>query len=264
MITRRWFCAFVLVLAGAVAPRSLFAAQAADDIEQGRRLFDGMCVVCHGFEGAGGEGPSLNRPNVGGDDQALRSTIENGIPARGMPRVRRFTDNELGQLVAYVRSLGRTASAVVAGNVERGSQLYNKLGCASCHIIDGQGGSFGPVLTQIGNSRGPQYLRQALIDPETALPRGTLPIPARGFAEYLPVRVVTSEGREVRGVRVNEDTFTIQLRDAGNRFHSFRKSDLRQIEKEASKSFMPSYKDRLAPSDLDDLVAYLYSLRGGK
>ncbi|MBI3263313.1 MAG: hypothetical protein HYZ58_09185 [Acidobacteria bacterium] len=89
-------------------------------------------------------------------------------------------------------------------------------------------------------------------------------MPSRGFAEYLPVRVVTTDGREVRGMRVNEDSFTIQVRDARNRYHSFRKGDLRRLEKEFGTSLMPSYKDRLAGSDADDLVAFLASLGGAR
>ena len=86
-------------------------------------------------------------------------------------------------------------------------------------------------------------------------------MPGRGFNEYLPIRIVTNDGREVRGIRVNEDSFTIQLRDTNNRFHSFRKSELRQLEKQFGASLMPSFKDRLSTSELNDLVAYLLSLR---
>jgi hypothetical protein len=102
------------------------------------------------------------------------------------------------------------------------------------------------------------------MDPASTLPRGILPVPSRGFAEFLPVRVVTREGREVRGLRINEDSFTIQVRDASNQHHSFRKSDLRELEKETGKSLMPSFKDRLTASEADDLVAYLSSLGGAK
>lgn len=248
------------------ATQSLGAAQGLSDVEQGKRLYEGMCVTCHGYDGGGGEASSLNRPNLdrAPDDAALRTVIADGIPSRGMPRVRRMTENEVRQLASYVRSLGRTASATPPGNAERGSQIYNRLACASCHIIGGKGVSLGPELTAIATFRPPQHLRQALVDPGAALPRGTLPIPARSLNEFLPVRVVTRDGREVRGMRINEDTFTIQLRDAGNRFHSFRKNDLRQIEKETGKSLMPSFKDRLSASELDDLVAYLSSLRGAK
>ena len=68
----------------------------------------------------------------------------------------------------------------------------------------------------------------------------------------------------MRGARINEDTFTIQMRDSNNQFHSFRKADLRQIEKEFGKSLMPSFKDRLSASEVDDLVAYLSSLGGAQ
>lgn len=247
-----------------VEGRQAQGGQSAADVEQGRTLFQGMCVTCHGFEGAGGEAPSLNRAKLdrAPDDDALRAVIGIGIPDRGMPRVRRLSDNELGQLVTYVRSLGRTAPARVEGNAQRGKELYQQQGCASCHIVEGQGGSFGPVLTNIGVLRGLPYLREALVDPASVLPRSTLGMLIGGQAEYLPVRIVTSEGREVRGVRVNEDSFTIQVRDSGNRFHSFRKADVKQLDKLTGQSLMPSVKGRLADSELTDLLAYLSSLRG--
>jgi cytochrome c oxidase cbb3-type subunit 3 len=242
------------------------AAQGPANVSQGKTLFEGMCARCHGMEGTGDEGPSLNRPTLtrAGDDSALRAVIRDGIPDRGMPRVRRLTDNELDSLVAYVRSLGRTAAASPSGNAERGRAIYTKLGCASCHIVGGQGSSFGPDLTEIGASRGAAYLRQSFLGPAETLPRGSSPVPGRGFVEYLPVRVVTADGREVRGVRINEDPFTIQLRDMSNRFHSFRKSDTKEIDKEFGKSLMPSFRGKLTDTEVDDLAAYLSNLRGGR
>ena len=34
------------------------------DIEQGKKLFQGMCARCHGLDGTGEEGPNLNRPTL--------------------------------------------------------------------------------------------------------------------------------------------------------------------------------------------------------
>jgi putative heme-binding domain-containing protein len=236
------------------------------DIQQGRQLFEGLCADCHGFEGTGARAPSLNRPVLtrAQNDEALRAIIRDGLVDRGMPRVRRTTDNEQRQLIAYVRSLGRAAPARRPGDAQKGSAVYQRSGCASCHVVDGQGGVTGPELTIIGVQRGPDYLRQALLDPAAVLPHGGQPVPSRNLDEFLPVRVVTRDGREVRGARINEDAFTIQVRDSNNQFHSFRKSDVRQIEKEFGKSLMPSFKDRLSGADLDDLVAYLFSLGGAK
>lgn len=245
---------------------AVLTAQGPADVEQGKQLFNGMCARCHGIDGTGDEGPSLNRPvlaNAATDD-ALREVIRDGIPDRGMPRVRRMTGNELEQLVAYVRSLGRTATVTATGNVEKGRATYEKLGCATCHIISGQGSSFGPDLTQIGINRGPSYLRQSFLGPAETLPRASSLVPGRGFNEFLPIRVVTNDGRVIRGIRINEDPFTLQLRDPANRFHSFRKSDTKEIEKEFGKSLMPSYRGRLTDAEIEDLVAYLASLRGAK
>jgi cytochrome c oxidase cbb3-type subunit III len=241
-------------------------AQNAADVEQGKKLFEGMCVRCHGVDGTGDEGPALNHPTLtrAPDDEALRTIIRDGIQDRGMPRVRRLTDTEISHLVAYVRSLGHAARPATVGNAEKGRALYDRLGCASCHIVKGSGGSFGPELTEVGLTRGPAYLRQSFLGPAEALPRGVSPVPGRGFTEYLPVRVVTSDGREISGVRINEDPFTIQLRDSANRFHSFRKSELKLLDKEFGKSLMPSFRGRISDSDSDDLVAYLSSLRGGQ
>jgi hypothetical protein len=65
-------------------------------------------------------------------------------------------------------------------------------------------------------------------------------------------------------MRVNEYSFTIQVRDATNRFRSFRKRELKVLERQPNRSLMPSYRERLSASELDDLTAYLASLRGDR
>lgn len=248
-----------------IAPAPV-AAQSRADAGEGKKLFQGMCGRCHGIDGTGEEGPNLARPTLtrAADDESLREIIRDGIPDRGMPRVRRMTNTELDQLVAYVRSLGRAPSATSSGNAQRGGEIYTRLGCASCHIVRGQGESFGPDLTEIGMTRGPSYLRQAFLGPAEALPRGSSQVPGRGLTEYLPVHAVTNDGRDVTGLRINEDPFTIQVRDTSNRFHSFRKSDLKQLDKGFGKSLMPSFRGQLSDAENEDLVAFLASLRGAQ
>jgi cytochrome c oxidase cbb3-type subunit 3 len=253
-----------LLVAAPVAANGGQNATATADIEQGKAIFAGACVVCHGVAGGGAMAPPLDRPTLvsAPDDASLQRVIREGIPERGMPRVRRFTDNELGQLTAYIRSLTRT-TAPITGNAGAGAAVYDKMGCAACHIVRGQGGSFGPQLTNIGLARGPAYLRQAIVEPAAALPRSAV-MGLRGYDEYLPVQVVTPDGRKVRGVRVNEDAFTLQIREPSGALHSFRKADVRSISKEQGASLMPSYRARLSDTELDDLVAYLASIGGAQ
>lgn len=245
---------------------ALTLAQNPADIQRGKQLFEGLCADCHGFEGTGGRGPSLNRATLtrAQDDDALRAIIRDGLVDRGMPRVRRTTANEQHDLIAYVRSLGRAARTARAGDAQKGRAIYQRNGCTSCHVITNEGGATGPELTTIGVQRGADYLRQAIVDPAGTLPHGTLAVPARNLDEFLPVRVVTQDGREVQGLRINEDTFTIQIRDSNGQFFSLRKADLKDVEKQFGKSLMPSYKDRLTTPEVDDLVAYLSSLGGAK
>jgi cytochrome c oxidase cbb3-type subunit III len=239
---------------------SPISKQTAEDRARGRRLFQGQCARCHGMDGAGGTGPGLNRSVLGRapDDQALFSVIKEGIRSTEMPAAWQMTDGEIWQVAGYVRSLGRTARVPIPGEPERGKQLYQTKGqCARCHIVRGRGSSLGPDLTEVGARRGAGHLRNVLLNPGSTKARDS-----SGYISFLVMRVVTQDGREVRGLRINEDTFTLQLRDADNRVYSFRKDDLKELNRESGASLMPSYETIFSPGELDDLIAYLASLRG--
>jgi cytochrome c oxidase cbb3-type subunit 3 len=225
-----------------------------DDLARGKKIYEGHCSLCHGMTGTGGKGPSLAQPTLrrAPDDTRLAEVIKNGIDNTEMPGAWQLTDREIWQVAGHVRSLGRTAAAELPGDPARGRALYeSKGGCAGCHIIAGAGSSLGPELSEIGARRSADYLREALLKPGAAVPEG-----------FLMIRVTTRDGKVFRGIRANEDTFTIQLRDATNQFHSFRKSDLTAIKKEFNESLMPSYESTFNATEIDDLVAYLASLRG--
>lgn len=254
---RKKFLPWALLLAPCVlaaqATPDPIATQTSEDLVRGRRLFESQCAVCHGMTGTGGRGANLAQPRLrrAPDNRALFAVIQNGVDGTEMPEAWQMTDREVWQVAGYVRSLGSTASVVPKGDAARGQAIYVAQGCAGCHIVRGQGGSLGPELTEIGARRSVEYLRQALLDPGAAVPAG-----------FLIVSLTTRAGAKARGMRVNEDSFTIQIKDAGNRFHSFRKHDLAGLEKESGKSLMPSYQGKLTPAEIDDLVAYLAGLRG--
>jgi len=169
-----------------------------------------------------------------------------------MPAGYAVDTRETWQLAAYIRSLGRMAPETVPGDPKRGQELYRTKGhCSQCHIISGQGGSLGPELTEIASRRSAAHLRAAVLDPESELPE-----------EFLQLRLVNKEGRSITGVRLNEDTFTIQVIDLNGGLHSFFKDDLKELRRDTGKSPMPSFRGVFSATEVDDLVAYLASLRG--
>jgi putative heme-binding domain-containing protein len=234
--------------------------------DTGEKLFQTHCAPCHGPQGDGGRGSNLAVRTLprAPDDATLAGIVSLGIPGTQMPGTR-MTATELADLVAYVRSLGRRQAAPVEGDARRGETLFWSNGnCGACHTVGSRGGRTGPDLTDVGARRSPAWLRKALEEPEAEIPdkfavyRRIIPMPDN----FLQVRVVTLDGKSITGERVDEDTFTIQLRDYGDHLYSFRKDELREIAKDWGKSPMPSYRTMFSPSELQDVVAYLASLRG--
>jgi cytochrome c oxidase cbb3-type subunit 3 len=245
----------VAVFIGGYGLQGATSTRATSDLDHGKKLFIAHCALCHGIGGTGGRGPALNRElRSASTDQALFQIIRNGIEETEMPGAWQLTDREINHVAGYVKSLGRTAIVKLPGDPAKGKQYYDtKGGCSACHIAAGRGGNMGPDLSDIGARRSATYLREALLDPGAAVPDG-----------FMVVSVTTRDGKKVRGVRSNEDSFTIQLRDASNAFHSFRKNELTELKKEFGVSLMPGYRDVLGAPEIDDLVAYLAGLRGVK
>jgi len=221
------------------------------DLPAGKRSFERHCALCHGMDGKGGRGPGLNRARLvhAPDDAALKSVISDGIPPE-MPEGWFFSEEDVANVAAYVRSLGKMPPDPLPGDPTRGAAAYAKSGCASCHIIGGAGSGFGPDLSEVGDRRNAAYIRRAILKPGAALPDG-----------FLYVRAVTAQGETIEGIRANEDTFSIQIKDASGHFHSLRKQELKDLQKLRGQSPMPSYEGVLDAATLDDLVAYLASQR---
>lgn len=235
--------------------RSLSSA-APTDSAAGKRIFDAQCAWCHGTDGVGGTGSTLQGRKLrhAADDTALIGILMNGIPGTEMPSFAlSLTDRTAWQTAAYVRSLGSLPPERVPGNPERGTAIYASRGCAACHVVSGHGGGLGPELTALGALRGPQSLRESVTKPEAARSPG-----------YLVVRAVTRAGSEIRGNRINEDVFWVHIRDVAGKIHTFEKKDLTILEREIKGTLMPSYESLLSATELDDLVAYLASLRGAR
>jgi cytochrome c oxidase cbb3-type subunit III len=235
--------------------RPLSSAEASD-LAAGKRIFDAQCAWCHGTDGTGGAGPTLQRSDLrhASSDTDLISILRNGITGTEMPGFQwSMTDTMAWRTAAYVRSLGRRPAEPVRGDATRGAAVYEARGCQTCHVLAGRGTALGPELTSIGALRGAAYLRESIVKPEAAHPPG-----------YLVVRAVPRAGPEVRGIRIDEDAFWIHVRDAAGTLHVFEKKHLQRLDRELTGTLMPSYASVLSASELDNLVAYLAGRRGAR
>lgn len=116
-------------------------------------------------------------------------------------------------------------------------------------MVNGTGGRLGPDLSTVGNRRNPEELKTDLTDPDEMVePR------------WWTMKITRSDGSMVEGLRMNEDTFTLRIMDGEENLWHFSKNEIRASER-IETSTMPSVTGALTASEVDDLIAYLFSLR---
>ena len=249
-----FFLALVLAAAwtAAVPHRPAFAQhETAADLLDGERAYRASCANCHGPDGDQIAGIHLGRGQFRRpmSDEDLVRIIRTGIPNTPMPATNMSVE-QASKVVAYLRSLAATApTAALTGDSASGKTIFEgKGGCTSCHRVSGVGSRVGPDLSRVGEQRRAAEIEQSLVDPAA-----TVTGPNRFY------RVVTPDGTTVTGRLLSHDTFTLQMIDTREQLRSFIKADLR--EHGFAETPMPSYRGRLSPQEIADVVSYLLTLK---
>jgi cytochrome c oxidase cbb3-type subunit III len=236
----------------------------------GESQFRENCAFCHGLGArGGGRGPDLTRAQKrhGNSDADMFRTINEGVPGTAMPpngatqQGVGMTEEEIWQVITYIRSVQAKAPAQVVGNAMHGKELFNgTAGCSTCHLIQGKGGRLGPDLSTTGSARSTDYLVESVRSPSRRLAQGISEAMKEFSQEYETVTVVTEDGTKLVGVVLNEDNFTLQMMDTREQVRLFDKDKLRSLEK-SRESLMPAYDQKmLSEKDLQDLIAYLLAV----
>jgi putative heme-binding domain-containing protein len=243
-------CCFILAAAGTLLAQQKYSP---GDVEDGRRLYVASCVVCHGPEGESVPGVELDHGKFrhGSSDDDLVNIVRNGIPGTAMPP-HTFTAFQARSVVAYLRSMAASTSRgpATTGDAAHGKALFESKGCLNCHRVNGNGARVGPELTDIGSLRRAAEMERSVLEPDAEV------LPQNRF-----VRVVTRDGATINGRILNQDAFTIQVYDTNDHLVSMEKSKLKEYAF-TNKSPMPSFRGKLSPQELSDLVSYLVSLKG--
>jgi putative heme-binding domain-containing protein len=226
----------------------------ADAILAGMGAYRQRCADCHGVDARGIRSPDITQVWARGrTDSALFRIVRNGIPGTEMPAhpAPRTSDTDIWRILAYVKTLAAEVPAdAPPGNASSGESLFAR-NCLGCHKIGERGGRLGPDLSRIGAARARAALGRQI--------RGTV---ADFRTGYEPVTLTTPEGHQIRGVKKNEDMFSVQIMDATERIQGYLREDMKTVTNE-KQSAMPAFgSERLTDAELDDLLAYLTSLQG--
>ena len=227
------------------------------------------CSFCHGLGArGGGRGPDLTlaRKRHGASDSEMFHNVKDGIAGTAMPAAIGsigvgMTDEEIWQVVTYLRSVQVKTPAQPPGNAANGKDaFFGSARCFQCHMVQGKGGRLGPDLTGTGSSRSIESIVESIREPNRRLAAGLTEATKAFPQEYETATVVTAEGKTITGVTLNEDSFTVQIMDPAEKIYLLDKDTLRSFKKTRT-SLMPAYdKSQLSDKDLGDIVAYLLSV----
>jgi len=223
-----------------------------DAIREGGTKFRSRCAGCHGPDARGYIGPDITGLSASGyTDERLFGIVRRGVPGTEMTPADplRVSDRDIWQVLAYLDTLKAAPSTPASGDAQNGERIF-RANCSSCHMVNGRGGQLGPDLSRVGSGRS----RPALLNKV----RGTSDNVRPG---YEAVTVVTRDGQRIRGVKKNEDEFSIQIVDMRERLQGYLKANLTEILTEP-RTVMPAYSaEQLNDRALDDLLQYLTTLR---
>jgi putative heme-binding domain-containing protein len=225
------------------------------EVDDGRQQFIANCAVCHGPDGDSVPGVDLSHGKFkrASSYDDLVDIISAGVPGTAMPAFsKELSALELRTIVTYFRFMAATAYSTSApGDPVRGKAIFEGKGeCLNCHRVKDKGSRLGPDLTEIGAVRRMIELEGSVLEPNAEI-----------LFPNRMVRLVTRDGITITGRLLNQDTFSVQLIDSKERLRSFQKSSLKEYAF-IDKSPMPTYRDKLNPGELADLVSYLVSLKG--
>ena len=138
------------------------------------------------------------------------------------------------------------------GDAKRGAEVFSRetVGCAKCHVVNGQGVDFGPALSEIGSKLGKDALLEAILDPSAGI--------SFGFEAW---SVETKDGEEFFGLIVSETGEDLSVKTVGGVVTKLKKATLGRRQ-QSKLSIMPAgLQLAMTPQELADLLEYLATLK---
>lgn len=156
----------------------------------------------------------------------------------GLIREGRNPEREL-VIAAARRTLARTP-----GDRAAGAAVFERL-CAQCHLIHGKGQEVGPDVTVNGRSSYEQLLSN-ILDPNLVIGEG-----------YLTTTVLTTDGRALSGLKVEDTADRVSLKLQGGKLERIPRGEIEEMTT-SEVSLMPeNLETQMTTRELADLIEFL-------
>jgi putative heme-binding domain-containing protein len=151
------------------------------------------------------------------------------------------------------KRIGELLPLMSSGDVRRGHAVFHssKAACSACHRMGYAGGTIGPELTRIGETRTERDLLESILYPSLSFVRS-----------YESVLIVTDEGRTINGTIRDETPQEYILTVAADQEVRVPRDQV-EVLQPGTVSIMPAGLDnQLTTQELADLVAFLKDATG--
>jgi len=136
------------------------------------------------------------------------------------------------------------------GDAVHGKEVFKTATCVTCHIINGEGTSFGPELSEIGAKLPKEAIYTSILYPSAGI--------SMGFEGWV---VTTKDGDDLDGMIASQTADEIVLKRAGGINTPIKKADIKD-KRQMKLSIMPeNLQQQMTPQELVDLVEYLSTLK---
>jgi putative membrane-bound dehydrogenase-like protein len=141
--------------------------------------------------------------------------------------------------------------ARLPGDSGRGKALFaGTATCAKCHVVQGQGKSVGPDLSEIGGKLSREAMFESILFPSAGISHN-----------YETFVLATTDGNIVTGLLASKSENEVAITSEDGITRTFKMSDVDQLQKQTV-SLMPADLQKLVTQqELVDVVQYLLTLR---
>ncbi|MEP6671027.1 MAG: c-type cytochrome [Chthoniobacter sp.] len=186
---------------------------------------------------------NLNNPNNAVAEAALFAYQKLGLKDTGAPT----------QIIGSMKYDALFAAVQKGGDAKEGQQMFLKAGCIACHTINADEPPKGPILGAVVKIYDRAALTESILKPSAKI--------AQGFESQW---FKTKKGEQIEGFVTREGGDSVDVRNIAGQAMTLEKADITERGKRDVSIMPEGLLNSFTPADLQNLLAWLESLRAAK